>query len=809
MRRQLGDLGRGMLVCAASALLFAACASPGRQAEDYAAQGEWMKAVMTYRKVYAEKPTDVEYRSRLKQTELKAADFFYQRGVQLQEQGDLDAAMEQFQQGLVAMPEHSKLQQAVAELLARKEADQLYREGMTFKAAGKPTDARRQLEKALDTYPWHKQAEAALMALKAEEEGKLSEGLALNSNAPVTLNFRQTDLKQAFEFLGKSFGVNVIYDEGTKSVPVTLYGKDVTFDEGLNLLLATTKMFYKRIGPNTILIAPDTKEKRGQYEDHVVRTFQLNVVRAKDMADILKALLNVKKISLNEALNTIAIRDNEDVVKLAERIVENNDRLPAEIILDVEILEVNRTKSEKLGLDLGSYEVSAALAAATATTAAATGTTSSTSTSTTTTTATPPGTIPLGGSFARSLSAAVLTLPTATFRFYKQDVDAHILANPKIRVTSGKPAKIHVGDRVPLRTSSILDATGQTRDTFDYKEIGIRLSVEPVVNLDNSANVKLSLEVSSLGANLGTPAAPAYVIGTRNAETVMTLRDGETAILGGLIRDEEQNTRVRVPGLGDIPAIGTLFRARDKSGDRTDVLLTITPRIVRGWDVPTRALREFYSGTETVYSDKPVFGTLATGAPAPSAPAPSAPAATPPASTTTVSSEGTPAAKPPESGKSDATAPRDKATKDAADGANTVGPSETGGATLSFDKAVYEVAAGQDIDVGVLAANLPGGASVPLEIVYDPQLLTYVAAVKADIRTSAFDASTDPARGAIDIGVTLPSGAGVGSDASVARLTLHGAKPGVSYLVFRTPTIKDSNGDSVAAQLRASRVVIK
>ncbi|HVQ14045.1 MAG TPA: hypothetical protein VMS40_10655, partial [Vicinamibacterales bacterium] len=590
-----GFLTRGAVVIAL--VLLAACATQAKRAEDFIARDEWLKAVIEYRKIYASRPGDIEFKSRLKQAELKAADFYYQRGMRQSEQGRLDDALAEFQQGLTAMPDHTKLQQAVSDVLARQQAAQLYEEAMALKAAGKTDEARTQLEHALDVYPFYTQAIDALAQVKTELEGQLSEGLALSSSAPVTLNFRQTDLKQAFEFLAKSFGVNVMFDEGVKSMPVTLFGKDVTFDQGLKLLLATTRMFYKRIGPNTILVAPDTKEKRGQYEDHVVRTYQLNVVRAKDMADILKGLINIKKISVNEILNTIVIRDTEDVARLADRIINTNDRKPAEIILDVEILEVNRNKSEKLGLDLGSYSVSAGLPST--------------------------GTIPFSGSIKRSLeSDAVLTLPTATLRFFKQDVDAQILANPKIRVTSGKAAKIHVGDRVPLRAASIVDATGQTRTTFDYKDIGIRLNVEPTVNLDNSAVVKLALEVSSLGENLGTVNEPAYRIGTRNAETVMLLRDGETAILGGLIRDEERNTRVKVPGVGDIPAVGSIFTSYDDSNGRTDVLLTITPRVVRSWDVPPRQLRSFYSGTENVYSDKPVFAPLETAFPKAGAAAP-------------------------------------------------------------------------------------------------------------------------------------------------------------------------------------------
>jgi general secretion pathway protein D len=801
MKPLLATLHCMLPLCAA--VLLTSCASPMKIAESYAAQDEWMKAVVTYRKYCSQRPCDVEYRSRLKQTELKAADFFYQRGLREEEAGNFDAALAQFQQGLIALPEHNRLQQAVAEVVARKQAEEFYEEGVTFRNAGKYAEARRQLEKALDLYPWHKAASELLTAIKAEEENRFSEGLALSSSAPVTLNFRQTDLKQAFEFLAKSFGVNVIFDEGTKSVPVTLFGKDVTFDQGLNLLLATTKSFYKRIGPNTILIAPDTKEKRGQYEDHLVRTYQLNVVRAKDMAEILKGLLNVKKVSINESLNTLEIRDTEDVVKLAEHIVESNDRKPAEIILDVEILEVNRNKSDKLGLDLGTYSVVGSI-----------GSTS--------------GTIPITGSIRNSIvSNTVLTLPTATFRFFKQDVDAKTLSNPKIRVTSGKSAKIHVGDRVPLLAANIVDATGQTRTTYDYKDIGIQLAVEPLVNLDNSTSVKLSLEVSSLGANIGTAAQPAYAIGTRKAETYMVLRDGETAILGGLIQDQSNDTRTKVPGIGDIPGVGSLVTSYDQSGSRTDVLLTITPRVVRGWDVPARPLREFYSGTETVYSDKPIFGSLTSvarqDANAPAGKTPREGGATEPADEprTGSSGNGPPGSPVPKSPPDTNTAtdkkqgPDNNPTPDgksATDGKPSPDTSNSGAAapaspTLSFDQPVYDVTNGQQVDIDVIGAGLPAGSNAPLEILYNSKLLTYVSGSKGDVGTA--DVTADSARGVISIALSLASGASNSNGSTVAHLSLRGLKPGVSYLVFRTPSLKDSNGESVSTQVRASRIVVK
>ncbi len=771
----MGRIFRWWAVAAGAAFLLAACGtSPVKRAEDFAAQEEWLKAVLEYRKALAEYPNDVEYRSRLKQTELKAADFYYQRGVRLVEQGSLDAAIVQFQHGLAAISDHSKLQQAMADALARKEAASLYQEGASLRQAGRMEEALRQFQRALETWPEHKEARAAIAELRKESDEKLAEGLALSSKAPITLNFRQTDLKQAFEFLAKAFGINVIFDDSVKSVPVTLFAREVTFQQGLNLLLNTSRTFYKRIGGNTILVAPDTKEKRGQYEDHLVRTFYMNTVRAKEMADILRGLVTMKKIIINDQLNTVTIRDTEEVMRLAERIIENNDRKPAEIILDVELLEVNRTKAERLGLDFGSYAFTAAV----------------------------PGPVPLAGSVRDAVSAsAQLTIPSLTFRFFKQDVDAKILANPKIRVLNARSAKIHIGDRVPLRAATIVDATGQTRTTFDYKDIGIRLVVEPTIYLDNSALVKLGLEVSTLGENLGTANEPAFRIGTRNAETFMLLRDGETAILGGLIQDAERNNRTKVPGLGDIPAVGALFTAYDDQTQRTDVLLTITPRVVRGWDLPTRAAREFYSGSENVYSDKPLFAALETAAGAQirmEQIAASAPAAAPVVAPAPLTQPGSSAP----AAAAAALAPQLLAPSAASPAGGSV-------PLLTFSEPVYEVAAGQDFEIRVLAANLPGGAALPLEILYNPQLLRYVSGARGDVATQSFSSSADASRGLLNLALALPPGEATPSNAVLARVVMRGEKPGISYLVYRAPAIRTASGEVVNAQVRAARVLIK
>lgn len=761
-------MSREWIAIAAAALILGGCASPFQRAEDMAARGEWTGAVAEYRKALAGNGNNVEYRSRLKQAELNAAEFYYHQGVRLVESGDLDGAIVQFQQGLSAMPEYGKLHQAMKETLSRKEAQTLFEEGKRLVEAERKNEAAAKFNQALELYPRHKDAKSALDELRKEQKDREEEGLVLKSHDPITLNFRQSDLKQAFEFLGKSFGVNIIFDEAVRSAPVTLFAKDVTFDQGLNLLLSVTKSFYRKIGPNSILVAPDNKDKRGQYEDHVVRTFQLNAIKAKEMADILKGLIAIKKIIVNDYLNTIVVRDTPEIVRLVERIVESNDRKPAELVLEVEILEINRTKAEKLGLDLGTYQVSAATPA-----------------------------YKVSTPFSDAIDATMITLPSATVRFYKQDVDAKTLANPKVRVIHGKSAKIHIGDRVPLRAAVIQDATGQVRTTFDYREIGIRLSVEPEIHMDNSTTVKLGLEVSSLGENLGTANEPAYRIGTRNAETFMLLRDGETAILGGLIRDDERNTRVRLPGLGSIPIVGALFTSYDDSGGRSDVLLTITPRVVRGWDSPTNNSSQFYSGTENVYTTKPVFAELGGSAKLAMSDVLSVPSNGAEPKPNQADPEPTPPAGAPSGAREQAGLGLPASTTTAAP------PS------LAFSEGNYEVASGQEVAVDLVGIGLGGVSGLSASVLFNPQVLSFVRGEKGESGIETFQANGDPDRGAVrlEVGFGIPSA--TAEKSSFARLILSGKRPGISYLVYQVPQLRSRTGEVINAQLRASRIVVK
>ena len=757
-------------------ILLGACASPVQVADNFIAQDEWMKAVLAYRKASAEHPADVEFKSRLKQTELKAADYYYKRGLTLFEKDNFDGAVIQYQQGLAAMPDHGKLQQAIRQVMLRKEANNLYVDALRAKEAGQPDEYLRLLKRALDAYPGFKLAEELLAKeIKYFSEEESVDRLKVSSRAPITLNFRQTDIRTAFEFIAKSFGIDVIFDEGVKTFPVTMFAKDVTFEEALSLILATTKTFYKKVGSNTILIAPESKEKRSQYEDQLVRIFQLTNINAKEMVEILKGVTPLKKVIVNEALNTVVVRDTEEAIRVAEKVIGINDKRPAEIILEVEILEVNRSKAERLGLDFGSYNVKASIPSS--------------------------ANLPVNTSFGDAYqNAGILTFPSATFNFYKQDVDAKTLANPRIRVLSGKSAKIHIGDRVPLRASTIVDVTSQVRTTYDYKDIGIKLTAEPVIHLDNSVTVKLGLEVSSLGQNIGTLTEPAYSIGTRNAETFMLLRDGETAILGGLIRDEDRKSRTSIPLLGDIPGLGWLFTSKDDTANRTDVLLTITPRVVRGWDLPDRDSQMFVSGSDDRYSSQSLFSGFAVA----KAVTASNPALLP---STFKDTKLQPVPAKLSIGPN-SSAEKNVAIKD--DVKELSSPDIGQPSLLAFSEAVYEGESGKEFEIKLTGVNLDGIKSLVAEILYNPQLVKYLRNEPGNIASKDYKVEADDVRGILRISLIYPENSPAQGTGVLVRIVLNGEKPGTSYITYREPIISTvKEGATASIQVRSSRIIVK
>jgi general secretion pathway protein D len=750
--------------------LLSACSSNDYR-PDPASGDEYLVEVERLKAEVKRKPLLVENRTRLARMEAQATRFFYEGGSALLNDGVLEGALREFQKGLLVSPKSEKLSQAVASVMVKIEAERFYSEGMRSIELERVEEARKAFSTSLKLVPGHF---AASRALQNMQQIELQATGPLDSKEAVTLSFQEADIRTVYEFLGKAFGLNVLFDEGVKNTPVTLFAEGVTVKQALELLTTNSETFFKQVGPNTLLIVQENPQKRAQYDEFLIRTFYLRIIPAKDMAAIIKGVLSPKQMIISEQLNSVMVRDTESVLGLVENVIKNNDLRPAELILDVEILEMNRSKVEQLGVDYGSR-------------------------------------ISLNfpqteKSIGDAIAGGTYTLPAFTLQYLKQDVDARTLANPKIRVAHGSSAKIHIGDRIPLRSSTIQDATGQVRTTFEYRDVGIRLAVEPHIHLDNSVSVKLALEVSSLGQNLGTQNEPAYSIGTRNAETEMLLRDGETAVLGGLIRDDDRNSVTGLPGLSALPVMGRLFRVDDGNASTTDVLLTITPQIVRAWELPEHSAREVYSGTERRYTDEKPFAemaTMTTGGPAPviSVVGDTAGLESSESDVDESNFGGEDGPQDPGEGAATLIDPLPEPTPRSATPVKPV-EAEPSQPKLSFGAPLYKAAVGGELPIEVLYTGPHQSGSVEFHVLYNPRIIEFVKeeAVAGGMSVSVVNDGTAV--------VTVPSIDEAYQAAVVGRLMMRPLANGSSYLAYRIPQA-EGDYETVSIQTTSARIEIE
>ena len=542
----------------------------------------------------------------LRRGETEAATHFLVAGSEFAREGRYQEAIEKFEMGLLAQPANAELQQARQTAAGRKELARLYSEGQRAKAVGN-YDLAETLYQRAASFDGHdeglKKELTDLDRLKKGEDQRYVLA-AFRSQNPVAINFRDAKLKEVLQAVCEPYNLNFVFDKNADNLDVSVSARNVNFEQAFNMLLQAANAGYKVLGPNSIFIYEDTPEKKKQYADLYFKTFHLSTLKAERMAEILKSSMEIKTLVANNDLGTIQVRDTRDTIDVIEKLVAANDRKPAEIMLNVEIIEIDRNKSDQLGIDWGSQisitPQGVAGDAAAVTTGGATGLAGSSA----------GVTLQALADGSPLLKQSTVTLPTVTLSYLKNVVDARTLSNPRVRTVDGQAAKIHVGDRVPLQSASIQDATGQSRTLYEYHDIGIALDVIPKYHFDDSIFVDLNVEVSSLGQNLGTPAAPAYAIGTRNVHTTMILRESETAVLGGLISETEQHSLNGLPWVDPNGVLGHLFATHGDTAQRSELILTITPYLVRSQSLPRRNNTDFYSGTEKDYSTRASYDYL-------------------------------------------------------------------------------------------------------------------------------------------------------------------------------------------------------
>ena len=411
--------------------------------------------------------------------------------------------------------------------------------------------------------------------------------LAASLKEPITLEFRDTMLRQVFEAISRSTGLNFVFDRDVRQdARVTIFVRNSPIDDVLRFILVTNQLEKKVLSENTVLVYPNTPTKVRDYQDLVTKSFYLANADAKATGNLIRSLVKTKDMYVDDKLNLLVIRDTPEAVRMAERLVANQDLAEPEVMLEVEVLEV----SSNLLLDLGirypdSVNVSLVGAAGT------------------------PGTVTLKEWRNRSSDLVRLTVPDPFIgiNFHNELGSANILANPRIRVKNKDKAKIHIGDKVPVITSTTT-ATGVISESVTYLDVGLKLEVEPLVFLEDDVGIKIGLEVSNIAREIRSNSGTlTYQLGTRNATTSLRLKDGETQILGGLVNEEDRRSITQIPGLGDLPVIGRLFGDHSDTNNKTEIVLLITPHVLRNVTRPQLQFEEFPSGTEATVGAAPLL----------------------------------------------------------------------------------------------------------------------------------------------------------------------------------------------------------
>lgn len=576
-----------------------ACANTAPYVEEgrtLGSNGEWDKSVEVLQKAQEKNPSDPEIKLMLERAKFNASIQHMTQGEALLKKGSFDEAVREFQLSIGFKPGNVRAEVLLRRANAFQQSHTLFQQGEKFLKEKEYAKARRAFQEAVKLNPENEEAGKALAAYRKEMERPPRFRLKPKSDAPVSLRFKKTPITSVFEVLSKLTGINFIFDKDIQETKVTLFMTDVPIVRFLEVLLQTNSLTGKLVNDKTMIIYPSTPAKIKEYEDLQIRTFYLSSLQVKEAVALLAKILKSKDIIANEKLNALVIRGPKELIEVASKLIEANDRPPAEVLLNVEILEVSRSKERQLGLDVNPTSVTFGIGESSPA-------------------------VNKDSVFAPNVSAYalgkitnkefLLSLPQATLNLLKQDSDTRTLASPQIRVRNGEKATIHVGERVPLRVNRRIDTTGVVTNDYQYQDIGVKVDAEPVVNRNDEVALKLGLEISALGANLGTTDEPQYSIKTRKANSVLTIRDGEPVIIGGLISDEERKTVRKIPLLGDIPVIGYIFSNLDKSNVETDVLMAITPIIIRTQDIPTKEVSEIWSGKEQDFSLKEPYESYA------------------------------------------------------------------------------------------------------------------------------------------------------------------------------------------------------
>ena len=571
-----------ILLAASTALALTACMTNEsfRQGREMVENGNVDEGMARIEQAMKDNPNDAEIRNFYLRNRSVAVQRYLSAGDNARGAGALDQAEAAYISAQKLEPDNARAKEGLEQVKKDRASLARIAEAQAALKSGNEGVAYDKAKAILEENPSQREARAIVRRVdeRKHKETNVSPQLGAALKKPVTIELRDAPLRSVFELLSKRSGLNFVFDKDMgPDLKATVFVRDTSIEEVMRFILVTNQLERRVLNENTVLIYPNTPAKNQAYKELVVKSFYLGNADAKQTANMIRSLVKTRDLYVDEKLNMIVMRDSAEAVSIAEKLVANQDLADAEVMLEVEVLEIGHNLAQQIGIQwptsVGVGLVGAAGIAG-----------------------------QLTGREARNINGGLVRVtisdPMVALNLKQQAGRTNVLANPRIRVKNKEKARIHIGDRVPVITTTA-GATGFVSESVNYLDVGLKLEVEPQVSLDDDVGIKVGLEVSNIASQTTTGSGTvAYQVGTRNAATTLRLRDGETQVLAGLISNEDRRSANQVPGLSNLPVLGRLFSNDNNAVNRTEVVLLITPRVVRNIERPGVKLEEFKSGTE-------------------------------------------------------------------------------------------------------------------------------------------------------------------------------------------------------------------
>ena len=537
-----------------------------RQGQGEARKGNWDLAVARFTRALQKDPDNIGYKIALENARIQASRQHYELGKRHLLAEELDKAAEELQIAANYDPANKSASDDLSIVQARI----------------RNRDLERRRLSEFDTIKARAQAGPGPLPV-----------LSPQSNAPISIKFENTSLQKILETMGRLAGVNVLFDSTFRDKTVSVDLRNETFQNALDRLTFVNRLFYKILDPSTIIVVDESAAKRRTYDERVLRTFYLENAETKDVETLIKTGIGSQTLTVvsNATLGAMTVFGTPDEIAVAERLVELHDKARGEVMVELEILEVNRNKLKQYGIELSNYTVGATFAPTGAAGEAGDGVTN------------------IRAQVLSSLNVSdfVLSIPRGILvRFLQNEDTSRILANPRLRAAEGKKTSLRIGTEVPIPVTTFTATQAGTSSfapatSFNYKNVGVNLEITPRVNPNGDITLEMDAEFSSIGAdrNVGTGANPLNVptFLTRKVTGTLRLHDGETTLLGGLLQGLDTDTFAGILGVQSIPILNKILTSRKKTHEDQEIMMSITPHLVRAPKVTTADLQSVLIGT--------------------------------------------------------------------------------------------------------------------------------------------------------------------------------------------------------------------